>query len=692
MKKFSKFNFLSQKKNKKNKLSSIILIFALVLLIIFFSKGFATLVDDSIEVQENTDLVYYLTISYDGVDKNGIHSDSTTISSINSGTILVKDKLPEGLIFKGFVTTSDGSIGAVNRLDGSPCAGKVVDDTNEETVDTGTWNDMYTEYTYHGLHFDSKTYTVSFKVKNLKAGCDLIVGIKTKTPMIDEAYTVLEETRRDFYNFATAREEDLTVNSNIVHVYMGKKFVPTHNVIYEYTGTVPENAPALPEAVGYVPRATVGVVAPVTLDDYTFSGWESDDVSVNSNWKTFTMPNSDVVFKGSFTKKETNTVKYSINGDMPSGYVLPKEKEYYPDSIVDVDSFETGTVLNGYRFLGWESTNVELSPEGDFEMPDDDVTFVGKFEQVTYNVFYQFQGSVIPSNSSNYLPLTKAYKPGENVVIEDVLSEPDGYKFLGWYKNDFVMPEEDVVIYGEWKERAGTFEPTIINEVISGDSVYKIDDTVRFKVTVTNTASFPIKNVIVKSNEVAKFENNANYTKLSDHIVNIDSLEANSSVFLYSTHEVSEDDHGIVENVVEIKGALADNSYELEDQDYVASDDFQIKSRLKLCKTVEGLYNANSFQFHITDSTNDYDTWVVLENNKCETLYLDPAIYYIKEIVPQEYKIKSVSGSITKNDSELVIESGKIYNITFTNEFVKKGFLHSFGRIVNKITQGDDIG
>ena len=200
-----------------------------------------------------------------------------------------------------------------------------------------------------------------------------------------------------------------------------------------------------------------------------------------------------------------------------------------------------------------------------------------------------------------------------------------------------------------------------------------------------------IKNVIVKSDEVAKFENNANYTKLSDHIVNIDSLEANSSVFLYSTHEVSEDDHGIVENVVEIKGALADNGYELEDQDYVASDDFQIKSRLKLCKTVEGLYNANSFQFHITDSTNDYDTWVVLENNKCETLYLDPATYYIKEIVPQEYKIKSVSGSITKNDSELVIESSKIYNITFTNEFVKKGFLHSFGRIVNKITQGDDI-
>ena len=47
------------------------------------------------------------------------------MSKISSGVISVEDKLPEGLEFIGFVTTKDGSIGAVKRNDDSVlCTGK----------------------------------------------------------------------------------------------------------------------------------------------------------------------------------------------------------------------------------------------------------------------------------------------------------------------------------------------------------------------------------------------------------------------------------------------------------------------------------------------------------------------------------------------------------------------------------------
>ncbi len=99
--------------------------------------------------------------------KNGVSSTTTTVSDINSGYLYVEDKLPEGLIFSGFVTTEDGSIGAVRRGSADSCPGSVVDDTKEESTDTGVWNEDHTEYTYHGLHYDATTRTVRFRRKKI---------------------------------------------------------------------------------------------------------------------------------------------------------------------------------------------------------------------------------------------------------------------------------------------------------------------------------------------------------------------------------------------------------------------------------------------------------------------------------------------------------------------------------------------
>ena len=278
----------------KRYFETIIVVFALVvfilLLILFLDKSLATVLNNDVSIEENSELIYYLKVSYDGIDKNGVVSNASTVSEINSRTIFVEDKLPGGLIFSGFVTTSSGSIGAVKRSDGSICSGLVVDDTNSN----GVWNSNNTEYTYHGLHYNVNNNTITFKVKDLQAGCDLTVGVITEAGDLDDVNTSNVELRRDFYNYFSAREREFTVNSNTVHVFMGDENISLYNVYYEYTGIVPEGIIS-PSTTSYAPNSFVNMAANTNVEGYTFSGWTTNDVIVTDG--NFTMPNSDVTFR-----------------------------------------------------------------------------------------------------------------------------------------------------------------------------------------------------------------------------------------------------------------------------------------------------------------------------------------------------------------------------------------------------------
>ena len=136
----------------------------------------ADLLENGTHIFEDDDLTYYINIYYDGKDVSGIESSDTVTANINSGYIYVEDKIPEGLIFNGFVETSSGTIGAVKRSDGTSCPGYVVGGVD-------------------GLKYDESTRKVTFTVKDLQAGCMLTVGVKTKTPTLDDGVD-----RTDFYN------------------------------------------------------------------------------------------------------------------------------------------------------------------------------------------------------------------------------------------------------------------------------------------------------------------------------------------------------------------------------------------------------------------------------------------------------------------------------------------------------------
>ena len=663
--------------NKNNYIIAIVLLGVVSIAILLFRNSYAVLLDNDIEVAKNSELIYYLNVSYDGVDKNGVESDDVATSFVKSGNIYVLDKIPDGLTFTGFVTSTDGSFGAVKRGSDVACTGSVVDDTNDD----GVWNTGNTEYTYHGLHYNATTREVSFRVKSLGAGCVLTIGIKTQTPSsVDDPNTPVIDRRRDFYNFATGKEKDLLINSNTVHAYMGS-VEELHQVQYAYTGDVPSGVPSPPEAQNYVANTKVGVASTVNIDGYLFNGWTSTDVDILNG--SFTMPNSDVTLTGSFTAIDNrHKVTYVVNGTKPDNYVVPREKEYFKDAIVSVDGLENGDVIDGYKFLGWTTSSVSVL-DNDFVMPEADVVFEGEFTDVTYDVTYAFYDTVLPPNSDSLLPAKQSYKPGQVVSLAN-MSDIAGYTFLGWYKeNNFIMPSENVTIYGEWKRVLGNFEPSIVKTVYNDKGYYQPDEVITFKITVRNNDNFRLKDIFVKENNSSvSFVEGTGYEIVTNNYVKINELGANSSIDLFATYKVKQTDKGVINNEVEIVGALADNGYELKEKEYKATASTNIKSSIKICKLVSGINVGNTFQIKV--SNNSYETWVVLAKDGCKIIYVNPGIYRINEIIPQEYVLSTVTG-ISANNSDLNVLQGHDYEVTFTNMFVKKGFLHSSGKVVNRI-------
>lgn len=518
------------------------LIMVIVGLIIGFSFSFADPLTNDVKLEENSNLTYYIDVKYDGRDGSAVSSSDTATALVYSDYIYVEDKIPNSLTFKGFVETSDGTIGAVKRDGNGTCAGY---------VDGGV----------SGLHYDSDTRIVSFKVKNLQAGCKVTVGVITQVPTLSNGIY-----RMDFYNTAYGREGGSLVKSNTVHAFVGRQNISPFNVIYQYTGNVPSGVPEVPVTTSYIAGSQVGVNQNVNFEGYEFSGWTTDDVELSNGM--FTMPSSHVTFQGSFTKKEEvkKKVIYTISGNHPVGYLPPLEKNYVVGSDVKLDSLKSGDVINGYRFLGWTTDDVSLpSVSIDdsiiFTMPNHEVTLVGKFEKVSYKVTYQFKGDVIPPGADSLLPLEQKYYSGDTVTVASY-PKIEGYRFVGWdVADEFIMPSKDVVIYGEWIVEDGVFSPNITASIINKKESYQNGDIVRFSIVVENTADYPIRDVILEEKTSdCKFISGGDYTVRSDTQVLVPMINPHDSIIVYATYSVSSDVAKMVTNVVELTGALANNS------------------------------------------------------------------------------------------------------------------------------------
>lgn len=636
------------------------------LLIVLINRSFAVPLDDGARVAPNSDLTYYIDVIYDGKDATAVSSSDTVTANVNSDYIYVEDKLPDGLTFKNFVTTSDGTIGAVKRSDGSSCPGYVVGDSA-------------------GLVYDNTTRTVSFKVKNLQAGCKLTVGIVTTTPSLPRG------KRLDFYNTAFARENNFTFKSNTVHVFMGDEGATLYTVTYKYTGTVPDGAP-VPKVGSYSAGATVGVEANPTIAGYTFSGWKTSDTTVSNN--SFTMPSKNITFTGSFAAKTKHNVSYTISGTAPEGFASPSTKSYGTGDDVVLDTLKVGDVINGYKFLGWSSSTVDLS-DGIFQMPNSNVTIIGRFEQIKYTVSYQFQGAVIPSNADSLLPAATTYAPGEIVTVA---SDPvaSGYKFLGWYKSaTFEMPEEDVVIYGEWMRFSGYFVPTITITIPSQKAIYQKGEIVNFQITVKNNASIPINDVMIQDYlEGVTFNAGSNYTVLSDKIAKISTIVAGGSVTLTAKFTAGSDVVKDYVNTVELTGAIANNYYYLDTtKDYKVSAHFKVANIELKINLVDASTSSSLTGGNFSLCSDSSCTTVIATGNDFKGL-IPNTIYYLKQTkVPSGYMMTTdfeIARLRVSNDGSLILYGGNNVSVpgsngifTFTVKSSKINMLPNTGGVGN---------
>ena len=161
---------------------------------------------------------------------------------------------------------------------------------------------------------DGKTYTWE-----LANGVKSTDGSKT-TYTYQLSYTVTLDTtgegfvENDYYptnGKTTFTSGDETFEFPVPGV---KGTIPSYQVKYAYTGTVPAGAPALPADETHKLHTDVTVAAEPALDGYVFSGWSTSDASIIGS--QFKMPEKNVTLTGSWTVRSdlSYTVNYYWNG------------------------------------------------------------------------------------------------------------------------------------------------------------------------------------------------------------------------------------------------------------------------------------------------------------------------------------------------------------------------------------------
>lgn len=554
---------------------------------------FADPLPDDARVSENQELTYYITVNSDGIDHTGAQSSDSQIVEETSGITKVTDIVPKDLIFEGFVTSPDGTFGSVQRDDKlTACAGKVIDDTNEDSVDDGVWNADNTEYTYHGLHYDSNSRTVTFRTKGITAGCELTVGVKTRTP-----YFGRYEYRKDFYNTASYVDESIAGRSNTVHAYMErpKPTVPgspttdkpddsSYYISYEYQGDVPNDAPDLPAQEWHHSGEEISFIDAPNIECYSFDGWWWTPSGAPAGYKVATdalnghMPGMNVPVWGVFSKTcsddepeivdpDKYNVSYEVEGTKPNSFSIPASRSYFEGANVEVDSTKSGEIFDGYDFSGWDTDDVDIE-EDDlyFSMPSRNVTLRGSFNRDQYTVNYEFIGDNIPSGVA--LPDSEQHYYGDVVTVAPVVSA-DGYIFSGWMADPtFEMPAENVTIYGEWFKNKETFTPELSIEITNPKDEFYKGDNVDFKITVKNTQNFELNNVWLEELlDGAYFTVGDGYSVEQNTFAKIANIPAGGEAYVYARYLVDKNYATAYINTVALLSAdSGDSNYSLPDE------------------------------------------------------------------------------------------------------------------------------
>ncbi|MBQ3136789.1 MAG: Ig-like domain-containing protein [Clostridia bacterium] len=203
---------------------------------------------------------------------------------------------------------------------------------------------------------------------------------------------------------------------------------------------------------------------------------------------------TDVSHKPEPEKKEFK-VTYEFTGNIPEGVTAPAESIYEEGATADTINVAP---VDGYTFSGWITEDTTVT-DNSFTV-NNDIHFVGSWTKL-YKVEYRYaDGYPIPEGAPE-LPQPKYYAADEWV---DVFGVPyvDRHVFIGWTTDDaditgdmFMMPENDVVLYGYYKIPVESIE-------IMADENITINEENQIKINVyVNPEDATIKDIIYESSD-----------------------------------------------------------------------------------------------------------------------------------------------------------------------------------------------
>ena len=269
-------------------------------------------------------------------------------------------------------------------------------------------------------------------------------------------------------------DNNITRDFNVPGV---KGTAPKYKVTYEYTGTVPTGAPALPGEVSYKAGDTVKVADAPTLAGYEFSGWTTSDANITTG--SFTMPSNKVTLTGSWTLRSdlSYTVHYYWNGTNES---------VKADNVVTGQTFNTivtekPATVNGYTPVSDAAVELKIGT-GTNEITFyyyKNVTLTAEDRIVTYNGQEQ-------TVNTGYDVVVKADN-GKNFKLS-------GVEFRGVYASGTgkKVGKYDIDFVGETVGKTDTTAKYIVANTVKGTLTITPIDTV--VVTITGNTDTKVYN------------------------------------------------------------------------------------------------------------------------------------------------------------------------------------------------------
>lgn len=225
-----------------------------------------------------------------------------------------------------------------------------------------------------------------------------------------------------------------------------KGTIPSYQVKYAYTGTVPAGAPTLPADETHKLHTDVTVAAEPALDGYVFSGWTTDDASVSGG--QFKMPGKDVTLTGSWTLRSdlSYTVNYYWNGTTD---------KVAPSKTVGGQTFNAAVTESPIGVTGYTPVSADSKS----------LTIGTGTNEIN---FYYYQNVTLTANSG-----TVTYDGKEHSVSGFTVA-PDGADF-------------SAVTVGAKGTNVGTYDAKFAE-----DTVGTVDDTAKYIVTKANDGKLTI--------------------------------------------------------------------------------------------------------------------------------------------------------------------------------------------------------